>query len=312
MTNNNATMQPGYSHRNLLTWVAALFISLPVAIILFNYTRHLPVDGYIDFIPVDPLKIKFFVTLFISFFVVEYIIVQLRVLLYILCVFVLGFLGVNQIRNNGYNFKSAYQDYEAILFSLNKNNNGVLPDLPAGKKSSVSAQIRDAVNYNDNKVRNFAVTASVKYFNGDDLYRQYGDLVRYCSIFKTINEQWKYVNDPKGEEYFAKASESLQHFSGDCDDYSALMCAAIKAVGGNTRLVIVEGHIFPEVNIGSKNNFDRVAFMITRNLFKKEYNGKAIFGHTDEEGNVWLNFDYTATYPGGPFMKDNVVKIIDL
>jgi hypothetical protein len=302
-----------YSGRNLLTWVASLFISLPVSIILFNFTRHLPIDNYIGFIPVDPLKIKFFLTLFACFFLLEYIIVQLRILLYGICIFVFGFLGVNQFRNNGYNFENAYNDYEAILFSLNKKNNSILPDLPPGKKFSVTGQIKEAVNYSDPIVRNFAVASSVKYFTEDDLYQQYGDVVRYCSVFKSIKEKWKYVHDPANEEYFAKASESLQHFSGDCDDYSALMCASIKAVGGQARLVIVDGHIYPEVNIGSKNNFDRITFMITRVLFKKEYNGNSINGHTDEDGNVWLNFDYSANYPGGPFMENNkVVKIIEL
>ncbi len=309
---DTAVTKAYYSKRNLLTWVASLFISLPATIILFNFTRHLPIDQYISFIPMDPLKTKFFITLFLCFLVLEYIIVQLRVLLYVILVVTAGFLGINQFREKGYNFESAYRDYQAILFSINKNNNSIFPDLPAVSNSTVSARIKEAVNYNDPSVRNFAVASSVKYFSEAELYQSNGDVVRYFSIFKTIRDKWKYVHDPVNEEYFAKASESLQHFSGDCDDYSALMCAAIKAVGGNARLVIVEGHIYPEVNIGTKNNFDRMVFLITHTLFKKEYNGKSINGHTDKEGNVWLNFDYTGYYPGGPLMVEKVEKIIEL
>jgi hypothetical protein len=286
-----------------------------VSIILFNYTRLLPIDTALAFIPVEPLKIKFFLTLFLSFFLLEYIIVRLRVLLYLICAAVVGFLGINQFRKTGYNFESAYNDYEAILFSLNKKSNSIFPDLPSTHdKSDAARKVQDAVNYQHSSVRNFAVAASTKYFSETpELYQQYGDVVRYFSVFKTVNERWKYVHDPEGEEYFAKANESLQHFSGDCDDYSALMCAAIKAVGGQARMVTVEGHIFPEVNIGSKNNFDRNSLLIMKRLFPQEYIGsKGIFGHTDENGNVWLNFDYTARHPGGPFMDNKIIRIVDL
>ena len=47
-------------------------------------------------------------------------------------------------------------------------------------------------------------------------------------------------------------------------------------------------------------------------LFTKESANKPIHYHIDERGNVWLNLDYTAKYPGGPFMKEAILSALTL
>ena len=87
-------------------------------------------------------------------------------------------------------------------------------------------KINEAIDYQNPALRQFAVKSAVNYFNDKELYRKYGNVIRYFSIFKTIN-QWNYISDPQGLDYFAKASESAQLLAGDCDDHAILMAASI-------------------------------------------------------------------------------------
>jgi hypothetical protein len=47
-------------------------------------------------------------------------------------------------------------------------------------------------------------------------------------------------------------------------------------------------------------------------LFKDISKGRTIYFHRDEKGKIWLNLDYTAHYPGGPFLGEEVLSILDL
>ena len=47
-------------------------------------------------------------------------------------------------------------------------------------------------------------------------------------------------------------------------------------------------------------------------FFPLESNKKAIHYHIDERGNIWLNLDYTAKYPGGPFMHEEILGALTL
>ena len=89
-------------------------------------------------------------------------------------------------------------------------------------------------------------------------------MIQCFAVFKEINSQWNYVNDSKGKEYIAFASESLQHFSGDCDDHAILMAACIKAIGGTPRIIHTGGHLYPEMLIGDKNDLESAIFFIKK------------------------------------------------
>ncbi|HEU4497412.1 MAG TPA: transglutaminase, partial [Flavobacterium sp.] len=52
--------------------------------------------------------------------------------------------------------------------------------------------------------------------------------------------------------------------------------------------------------------------LIKEVLFKEESKGKELHYHIDERGQVWLNLDYTATYPGGPFMSEEILGALTL
>ena len=143
--------------------------------------------------------------------------------------------------------------------------------------------------------------------------------VQYFSIFKEIKSNWIYVYDPLEEEYFSNASNTIEllrfngKFKGDCDDYSILMAACVRAVGGEVRLIRTEvmqpdgstiGHLYPEVKIGDKKELESVAYLLKSVLFPKEIKDNPIRYYHDPKGFIWLNFDYNDNYPGGRYQSD--------
>ena len=175
--------------------------------------------------------------------------------------------------------------------------------LPFPNKS----KIIDAVDFKNPKVRNFALAATTKNFKDIKKSGNIRTMIQCFAVFKEIRNKWNYVNDPKGSEYIASASESLQHFSGDCDDHAILMTACIKAVGGTPRIIHTGGHLYPEMLIGKQKDLEIATYYIKEILFVKESYNQQIHYHIDERGQIWLNLDYTASYPGGKFMSEEIL-----
>lgn len=212
----------------------------------------------------------------------------------------------------GYGFKSVYEDYRSMIFAMSDNPNPqdiiVSKLLPFPNKS----KIIKSIEFDNPKVRNFALSATTKHFRNVKGHKEYRQIIQCFAIFKEIQSKWNYVNDPKNREYIATASESLEHFSGDCDDHAILMAASIRAIGGTPRLIHTKEHIYPEMLIGTKADLEKIIYLIKEVLFEKESKGKTIHYHIDERGQVWLNLDYTAKYPGGPFMSEEILGELTL
>ena len=206
-----------------------------------------------------------------------------------------------------YGFKRVFDDYRFMMYAMSENPNPqdliIAKLLPFPNKS----KIIDAVDFSNPKVRNFALSATTKHFRE---YKESGEkrrMIQCFAVFKEIRNRWNYVNDPKGTEYIASASESLQHFSGDCDDHAILMSACIKAIGGTPRIIHTGGHLYPEMLIGTKKDLETAIYLIKEELFKQECQNQQIHYHIDERGQIWLNLDYTARYPGGKFMSEEIL-----
>ena len=211
-----------------------------------------------------------------------------------------------------YSFKSVFEDYRSMIYTMNDNPYPqdiiITKLLPFPNKSKILA----AVEYQDPKIRDFAIMAINKHFKHVKGYNDDWTIIQSFAIFKEINSRWNYVSDPKGHDYIAKATESVKYLSGDCDDHSVFMAACIKSIGGTTRLIHTKGHIYPELLIGTKKDLERFNYAIKKVLFPKQSKGKSINYHIDERGNIWLNLDYTATYPGGPFMDEEILGALTL
>jgi hypothetical protein len=177
-------------------------------------------------------------------------------------------------------------------------------------------KVAEAVHLEAAQVRKFAVKIGTKHFK-QHVDKENRVLVQSFSIFKEINNNWVYVSDPVGEEYFASAEETISQqmidgkFNGDCDDHAILMAACLKYVGSEVRLVRTTHHIYPELKIGNKDQLDKATFLIRHNLFVKESKKKSIYYHVDHNGVIWLNFDYTGRAPGGKFLQEDIVGILE-
>ena len=122
---------------------------------------------------------------------------------------------------------------------------------------------------------------------------------------------WDYVNDPRGGEYFARASETITNgLAGDCDDFAITLAAMIEAIGGRTRIVMMDGpeggHAYTEACI------DDDPTEIARRLsvhFRRHWDRRLgrqqpvrdISYRSDSSCRAWLNLDWNAPVPGGPY-----------
>lgn len=212
----------------------------------------------------------------------------------------------------GYGFVSVFEDYKYMMYSMEENP--YPQDLIISKLLPFpnKYKILKAIEYDNPKVRDFAVMATSKHFKNVKEYNQYFTLIQCFAIFKEINSNWNYVSDPKGKDYIATASESLRYLSGDCDDHSILMAACIRSIGGVPRLIHTKGHIYPEILIGSRKELEVANYLIKKVLFPKESKNQKLHYHQDERGQIWLNMDYTAKYPGGPFMREEILGVLVL
>jgi hypothetical protein len=173
-------------------------------------------------------------------------------------------------------------------------------------------KIENGIDYNNPKVRNFSIMATSKNFKKIKGYEQYRTIIQSFAVFKEINSNWNYVHDPKNNDYIASASESITYLSGDCDDHSILMAACIRSIGGIPRLVHTDGHIYPEILIGNQSDLETINYLIKNELFVNESKSQSIHYHIDDRNQIWLNLDYTAKYPGGPFMSEEILGILNL
>lgn len=181
------------------------------------------------------------------------------------------------------------------------------PHLFENAEERTTRLVKEKMQVKDSVVRNFSVHHSLDYF--DEYHYKYQDLARYLSLFKYINASFRYVPDSKRDEYYATPRETiLNGLGGDCDDHSILMASCLMSIGATCRLVIVEGHMYPELYVGDKKDFDVIQSAIIQ-LFGNEGIDRIYYHEND--GQYWVNLDYTASYPGGPYMNDDVKLVIN-
>ncbi len=283
--------------------ILALLISLPLFIILYRYVPDFIINIHGKVIRIDHL-----LTGILVFAVIRYLLGLVdRFVLYIF-LFAAVLFSVSHF-TGWYTYADFSRRYLDLIAYV-ESNPVKIPFLKDEKMTVRNArQIREAVDYHNPGVRNYAIRIAKTNFDDPALCREYGNVIRYFSIFSEI-VKWNYVPDPVGEEYYARASESMHHLSGDCDDYCILMAACIKAVGGEVRLIHTKSHLYPEVKVCHQREFDKIVTLIKRQLYLKESLGGSIYYHIDRDDYVWLNFDYTTPYPGGPFMDEAILGML--
>jgi Ca2+/Na+ antiporter len=285
----------------IIIFILNILITIPIFIIAHHNLITLDWANHID-------RILLFIVILV---VIQLILRAMRRVTLISVILYLLFLLIGTAFGK-YSFKNMFEDYRSMMYTMDENpypqDIVISKLLPFPNKS----KILDAVEYQNPKIRNFAIMAINNHFKNVKGYYDYYTIIQSFAIFKEINSRWNYVSDPKGHDYIAKATESLQYLSGDCDDHSVFMAACIKSIGGTTRLIHTKGHIYPELLIGNKKDLEHINYAIKKVLFVSESKDKPINYHIDERGNIWLNLDYTAKYPGGPFMNEEILGALTL
>ncbi len=286
---------------NVIIFALNILIAIPVFIII--HQNIIDPNWYFQ---ID--RIFLFLLILV---VIQLVLRLMRTILIICLVLYLIALAYGTAFGN-YGFQSVFEDYRYMIYTMKDSPNPqdlILSKLlPFPNKS----KILRAIEYESPKIRDFALMATLKDFKDVRGYPKYRTTIQCFAVFKEINSRWNYVSDPKGKDYIARATESLRYFSGDCDDHSILMASCVRAIGGTPRLIHTGGHIYPEILIGDRNDLETINYLIKKVLFIQESKGKKIHYHIDERGQIWLNLDYTATYPGGPFMSEEILGALTL
>ena len=231
------------------------FLNLVITFPIFIIIHH----NVIDFNwPFNLDRILIFLLVFI---VIHFVLNAMRTFMMIAILIYFFVLIYGSIFGN-YGFNSVVEDYNSMVYTMSDSPYPqdiiIAKLLPFPNKS----KILSAIEYQNPKVRNFAIMATTKHFRNLKGYSDYRTIIQCFAVFKEINSRWNYVHDPKEGDYIATATESLMYFSGDCDDHSILMAACVRAIGGTPRLIHTKGHIYPEILIGSMEDLEKVNYLI--------------------------------------------------
>lgn len=183
-----------------------------------------------------------------------------------------------------------------------------LQSTPTASEEATEAQkIAQAIDYlNNPTVHNFALQQVQHSSSG------YYNIAQICDVWQSIYNQWTYVSDPPNFDYWTLASDSINNgLKGNCADYAVLNAAVIESIGGSSRVVTACApggspcHASAEVYLGNSQSELQAA----SNYICSRYNCGSIHSHTvtDAQGNIeyWLNLDWQAQFPGGPFFQDD-------
>lgn len=290
--------------RRILLEVAGVLTIIPLAPFLNRFIPALVVGSW---------NLDLLAAVVVSFLLVRLLLSVFKPLIIPCLIIIVGLFTCN-LFTQGYNFKDVYNDYRSVVVSNWGTRDIKQPDmlnLDPGffftYYDKTVRSIRGKINPQDSTVRNFSVRHSLDHY--DEYFNKYGPLVRRLSLFKYINNNFKYVSDKARDEYFASPQETIANgLGGDCDDHSILMVSCLEAIGARCRIVLIEGHAYPELFCGTKKEFDLAQEAIIR-VFK-EYRIREFHYH-ENNGSYWLNLDYTARHPGGPYINDRVYALIE-
>lgn len=168
-------------------------------------------------------------------------------------------------------------------------------------RTTMVPQLRRALDPTEPTVRNTAVQLASR---NEGTFR----VEQVAAIWSYVREHWRYVNDPRGREYVATPKESINNnYAGDCDDFAVTLAAMVRAIGGESRVVFMEGarggHAYAEVCVQEQPTAvaTKIAQFYGRNWARYAQNREHIAYRSSPSCPVWLNLDWNANVPGGDY-----------
>lgn len=135
-----------------------------------------------------------------------------------------------------------------------------------------------------------------------------------AEIWNSVRSAWRYVNDPQGQEYFATATETIQNgYVGDCDDFAITLASMVLAIGGNARVIIMDGpeggHAYTEACVqGEPAKVASALITHYRARWRRYLAGSSVPStiayRTSEQCPIWLNLDWNSNVPGGAYQPE--------
>ncbi|MDD1758617.1 MAG: transglutaminase-like domain-containing protein, partial [Methanotrichaceae archaeon] len=215
-------------------------------------------------------------------------------------------------------------NYDYSEFSVMGNSNASGSDSEK-KVRDLSKIINVRVEPDNAYVHDLALSLAAKQ-SGDHTIDQVCEIYSYLKYGNSSKKSWSYVDDPRGSDYFNYASKSLiagnaagSTGAGDCDDFAIIMSSLIESIGGTTRIILARNnssgnHAYAEVYLGQLNAKNNQVEDIIKWLEAK-FDADKIYTHIDTDSkDVWLNLDWSANHPGGPFYpadEQNILWIRD-
>lgn len=287
----------------VIVYLVAVLLTLPLFIIVYPFVPEfsLPIG--------DGVRVDHFLTF--GLILLSFIVLVRKFQVVVYGALMLGLVVLTFTSLSGrFGFGDMYRSYAELLASLRDT----APTAPLAARKLApfhdADRLKELLTDSDGSVRREAVRMATANFTEVKVGAEEFTMVQAFSIFKEINSRWRYVSDVKDGEYFATPAESLELMAGDCDDHALLMAACINAIGGQVRLVRTEGHVYPELLIGSEAQLERAGYLIRKQLFATEVGNAPLYHHTDADGRHWINLDYTRNYPGGELMNERIVGIL--
>ena len=187
----------------------------------------------------------------------------------------------------------------SIYYEVTKHDKSLLEFLKNCNLSGEKRKLVEACDYTAITVRNKSVEIAGR---SEGTF----NLGQICDIFDYSSSNWKYVDDPIDTEIIQQASSSINNgLNGDCDDFATLVCSMVLSIGGEARINYAQnsetGHAFTEVNLGSTNTEQMMEYL--RKRYKSKINDGDLNYRKDIKGNIWLNLDWFANYPGGQYFN---------
>jgi len=143
--------------------------------------------------------------------------------------------------------------------------------------------------------------------------------------------EWSYVSHPAdssiGTNSCRFANETLKLGKsmsrsgfGDCDDFAIVMASLVRAIGGSSRIVVIEEngnlvHAYSEVYLGILDRPDDDIYYFA-DLIRLRYIVDSVYVHIDPlSKKVWLNLDAPMdlggnAYPGCPFRSGSAHYVL--
>lgn len=198
-------------------------------------------------------------------------------------------------------------ELKKLIDEAKENVNYLKQQMVKSKSDSNLKIFCQKTDYTNPVVRNLAVNLASKY-PGER------NILQIQAIYSYVKKNWKYVNDPRGFEYVAYASETIRNgFAGDCDDYAVTMSALGSAVGFKMRIILgcdKEGcHAYPEIFLGKDSYGKNMIDYLSKTLVKLGYDGR-VYYHVSSDGSYWLSLDWTSPHIGGKPMVSEVKHVI--